>query len=364
MKITSIETYLQEPVAMVRIRTDGGAEGWGQVSTFQAGITVDVLHKMLAVYFLNHPVEGFEAYVDTVVMKQNKFTGTFVCRAMAGIDTALWDLKGKTQGKSIAELLGAKSRRVRIYASNMERDTRPEQEVELLKPWLDDKGVTAFKYKLGPMGAFGSDADTLPGRTAAIIPYVRENLGSHVELIADANSCFSVENAIRVGHVLEGHEYSFFEEPVSWWDIEGTAKVNAALSMPVCGGEQDFQIPQWERMIGMDAVEVVQPDVLYVGGFSRTLEVARLAKARGKRCMPHSANHSLVTLFAMNAMAVIPNPGPYGEFNIVHNDWCKDLFEPELEVVDGQVEIPDGPGWGITVNPDWLDKAERMESKA
>jgi L-alanine-DL-glutamate epimerase-like enolase superfamily enzyme len=364
MKIASIETFLQEPVALTRVRADNGAEGWGQVSTFRAGITVGVLHEMIASYCLGRDVDGFEEHASTVVMKENKFTGTFVCRSVTGIDTALWDLRGKVENKSVADMLGAKSKRVRIYASDMKRDTTLDEQIERFKPFQDEKGVTVFKYKLGPMGEFGLDKDTFPGRTEAIIPHMREHLGPDVELIADANSCFSVPKAIEVGHVLEETNHSFFEEPVSWWDIEGTAKVNAALSVPVCGGEQDFQLPQWERLIGMDAVEVVQPDVCYVGGFSRTLEVAKLAQKRGKRCMPHSANHSLVTLFAMNAMAVIPNPGPYGEFNINCDSWCANLFEPQLEVKDGHVALPEGPGWGVTVNPDWLKKAQCRESKA
>jgi len=96
-------------------------------------------------------------------MKLNKYTGTFVCRALSGIDTALWDLAAKVQGKSVAAMLQAPSRRVPIYASNMLRETTPEQEIALLKPWRDEAGVTAFKIKLGPMGAFGSDADSIKG---------------------------------------------------------------------------------------------------------------------------------------------------------------------------------------------------------
>jgi L-alanine-DL-glutamate epimerase-like enolase superfamily enzyme len=363
MRIESIETFLRDPVALVRVRTDDGAEGWGQVSTWSADITVSVLHKLVADRFLGNSVDGFEARVSDVIMELNKYTGTFVCRAVAGVDTALWDLRAKAEGSNIATALGATSRRVRIYGSDMKRDTTPEQQIDRLLPWQDDMGVTAFKFKLGEMGAFGSDADTYPGRTEAIIPHIAKHLRAGVELIADANSSFKPETAIRTGRVLEEYGYAFFEEPCSWWDIEATAQVNAALEMPVCGGEQDFQLPQWRRMLQMGSVEVVQPDPCYIGGFTRTLEVARLAGEHGKRCMPHSANHSLVTLFAMVALAVMANPGPYGEFCIDHDSWCRDLFEPELKVVDGHIELPSGPGWGIVPNPEWLRAAEHSESR-
>ena len=113
--------------------------------------------------------------------------------------------------------------------------------------------------------------------------------------------------------MLEQHGVVHFEEPCPYWQIEQTAEVRAALDLDVAGGEQDCFLWQWERIVGMPSVDIVQPDVAYVGGFTRALEVAELAAEAGLPCTPHSANISLVTQFAQHLMCAIPNAGAYVE---------------------------------------------------
>jgi len=116
----------------------------------------------------------------------------------------------------------------------------------------------------------------------------------------------------------------------------------------------------------MRAVDVVQPDVCYLGGISRTLKVARMAEAAGLPVTPHSANLSLVTVFTLHLMGALANAGPYVEFSIEGPDyypWQDGLFSPAFEIEDGKVRIPDGPGWGIEINRDWLAKATYRKSE-
>jgi L-alanine-DL-glutamate epimerase-like enolase superfamily enzyme len=109
----------------------------------------------------------------------------------------------------------------------------------------------------------------------------------------------------------------------------------------------------------------VQPDVCYVGGFTRALAVARMAADAGLPCVPHSANLSLVTVFAIHLMCAIPNAGPYAELSIEgpeYYPWQYGLYDPPMVVKDGAVAAPAGPGWGVDVAPGWLDRAARTES--
>lgn len=129
---------------------------------------------------------------------------------------------------------------------------------------------------------------------------------------------------------------------------------------------QDWDLAVWERMIAMRAVDVVQPDVMYVGGVSRFLQVARMAADAGLPCTPHSANLSLVTVCTMHLLGAIPNPGKYLELSIEGPDyypWQDGLFcgDP-FRVEDGCVTIPAGPGWGVELNPTWLDQASYQRS--
>jgi L-alanine-DL-glutamate epimerase-like enolase superfamily enzyme len=123
-------------------------------------------------------------------------------------------------------------------------------------------------------------------------------------------------------------------------------------------------LAQFRRMLTMGAVDVVQPDVCYIGGITRARRVAQMAAERGVPCTPHSANLSLVTVFTLHLMAAIPNAGPFVEFSIEPTGWTADLYQPALVAREGAVPVPeDGPGWGVTINPRWLEAAEYQISE-
>ena len=200
------------------------------------------------------------------------------------------------------------------------------------------------------------------------MPLMRRALGPEVALLADANSCYSPARAIEVGRLLEEHGLEHFEEPCPYWELEQTQAVAEALAIPVTGGEQDCDLGVWKRMVAMRAVDVAQPDVLYLGGICRTLRVARMAAAAGLPVTPHSANLSMVTLFTMHLLGAIPNAGKYLELSIEGPDyypWQEGLFRNSpYAVEDGHVTIPSEPGWGVEVDPEWLARAEYRVSDA
>ncbi|MBL8793046.1 MAG: mandelate racemase/muconate lactonizing enzyme family protein [Planctomycetia bacterium] len=361
-KIVSIETFHQGTnVGFVRLRTDDGSEGVGQMSPFEADVTATLLHRKLAPLVLGADPGDFEAISDSCIEKNYKFPWSFICRGLAGIDTALWDLLGKKHQKSVCELLGGKPRPIGVYGSSMRRDIKPADEAQRLVKLRDDQGFQAFKVRVGKVT--GHDEDQWPGRTDELIPTIRKAVGDQVRLQADANSCYTPKKAIEVGKVMEQHGYFFLEEPCPYWELEWTAQVAEALKMHVAGGEQDNDLAQWRRMIRMKAVDIVQPDIMYVGGLTRALRVARMAAEAKLPCTPHSANLSLVTVCTLHMMAAIPNAGYFVEFSIEDAGWTKDLFAPALVVKDGKVSVPAGPGWGVTVNPAWLEKATRQVSE-
>ena len=118
----------------------------------------------------------------------------------------------------------------------------------------------------------------------------------------------------------------------------------------------------------MRAVDVIQPDVCYLGGMVRTLKVAAMGAAAGIPCTPHSANLSMVTMFTMHLLGAIPNAGKYLEFSIEGLDyypWQDGLFRGDpYRIENGQATIPDAPGWGLEVDPAWLDRAAYRKSEA
>jgi L-alanine-DL-glutamate epimerase-like enolase superfamily enzyme len=365
VKIQSIETFGNRSVALVRVTSDEGAEGWGQVSPYNADITALVLHRQVAPHALGHDALDIDGLVALIPEREHKFPGSYLRRALAGLDTALWDLRGKLEGRSVCELLGGRPRPFPVYASSMRRDITPEDEAARLARLQDELGYRAFKIRVGR--ECGHDQDEWPGRSEAVVARVRAAVGDEAALLVDANSCYTPAKAIEVGRMLEDHGVCHFEEPCPYWEIEWTKEVTDALDLDVTGGEQDCDLSTWRRIIDVRAVDIVQPDVCYIGGLARTLEVAKMAEDAGLICVPHSANLTLVTVFSLHMMGAIANAGPYVEFSIEptadYYPWQAGLFIPELKARDGTVEIPDGPGWGVEISRDWLAAAEHRVSE-
>jgi len=359
MKLNSVESFTTEDVGFVRVTAEDGSQGWGQVSTYHSDITCQILHRQVAPWVLGKDTSNLDDLLDVVTEREHKFPGSYLRRAMGGLDTAIWDMRGKQKGKPVAELLGGSAGTIRAYASSMKRDITPADEATRLKQLRDQYGFNAFKVRAG--AEVGRGEDEWPGRTEEIIPTIRRELGDEVDLLIDANSCYSPERAIEIGHLLQDHGYGHYEEPCPYWELEQTKAVTDALEIDVTGGEQDCDLPTWQRMIDMRAVDIVQPDILYLGGICRTLRVVDMAKAAKLPVTPHCANLSLVTLFTMHLLRAIPNAGKYLEFSIEGADyypWQEDLFvESPYAIEDGHARVSDKPGWGVEVNPHWLAKS-------
>jgi len=312
---------------------------------------------------LGTDIDAMEDTLQRVYEKEHKFPGSYLRRAQTGFDTAVWDHRGRAQGKSVAELLGGSPGKVRAYASSMKRDITPKDEAARLCALRDTYGFTAFKWRVG--AECGRGQDEWPGRTPEVIATVSRALGD-VDKLVDGNSCYAPAAAIKVGQMLQDHGIGHFEEPCPYWEYDQTAQVRAALTMDVAGGEQDCELSSWQLMIDRKSVDILQPDVMYMGGMTRTLQVCQMGQAAGLPITPHAANLSLVTICTAHLLRAIPNAGKYLEFSIEGLDyypWQDGLFlGTPFAIEDGAMTVPDAPGWGVQINPDFLSKATHKES--
>ncbi|MXZ81731.1 MAG: mandelate racemase/muconate lactonizing enzyme family protein [Gammaproteobacteria bacterium] len=359
MKIARIETFTNEAVGFVRVTAETGDFGWGQVSTYNADITSTILHRQVAPHAIGQDAFDILRLVTRITELEHKFPGSYLRRALAGLDTALWDLQGRVSEQPVCVLIGGTPGPVRAYASSMKRDIEPEREAKRLLELRDSKGFDAFKIRIG--SECGHDADEWPGRSEKMIRTMDRAFGGQAALLADANSCYSPARATEIGKALEDGGFCHFEEPCPYWEFEQTREVADALEIDVTGGEQECELQAWRRMIDGHVVDIVQPDICYTGGLSRTLEVAAMAGRKGLPCTPHCANLSMVTLFTMHLLRAIPNAGEYLEFSIEGEDyypWQYGLFADDpYSIDDGCAIVRDTPGWGVEINPAWLDKA-------
>jgi len=183
-------------------------------------------------------------------------------------------------------------------------------------------------------------------------------------------AAYSPAKAIEIGRFLHANGISHYEEPCPYWHYDQTRQVTQALKdldIDVSGGEQDWSLGDWQRMITDRVVEIIQPDICYLGGMFCTLQVAKMAEKEGIPCTPHAANLSMVTLFTMHLLRTIPNAGKYLEFSIEKEDyypWQEGLFlSSPYDIVDGHAVVTSAPGWGVEINPDWLENASHQISE-
>ncbi|MCL2099285.1 MAG: mandelate racemase/muconate lactonizing enzyme family protein [Oscillospiraceae bacterium] len=357
MQLKSIETFADRSICFVRVTDSAGDCGWGMTAPFEADITAKILHR-IAAGIAFEPFEDYTAAACEIIRRQYKYLGSFLARAAAGIDTALWDLAAKKKGVSVAVLTGKKRNRIDLYASSMKRSLPVQEEADRLRAIQDKFGYRSIK--LHPGIPVGRDCDFWENRTEDMVSAMVKTAQPDTHIIVDVNGNYSVEKAIETARFMHELGIKLFEEPCPYWEIENTKAVRDAcekIGLPVAGGEQDYIDTMWERMIDQRVMDVCQPDLLYVGGYSRALKVARHAAKKGLQVTPHTSNRSPIFVMGLHYMACIDTPYPFLECGIEDDPWETNCYEPQIEIKNGSAEVPDMPGWGFEPSKEFLAKS-------
>lgn len=358
-KIISVETFAGHG-CIVRVRTDDGLEGYGQTAHSEAKITAEVLHALVARNYLGQDPFDVMTLADTCARAEYKYFGGFLFRALAGVDTALWDLIGKARAQPVYQLLGGRARpSVPVYGSAMRRDTTPEEEVDRMIAAVAVHGFDAVKVKIGQRN--GRDGEPRSGRTSRLIPLLRKELGDGIEISADANGAYSPGQAIRIGRLLEEYDYLHFEEPVPYWEYENAKRIATALDIPIGLGEQEFSLENVRRIVNAGMADVIQPDVGYIGGITRARQVAEIANLAGVPCVPHSSGRSLTAIFTLHLVTAMPACSLFHEWT-VEDVSDMHFYEPFPVARNGKIVLSDAPGWGIEIPDTVLGRMERRIS--
>jgi L-alanine-DL-glutamate epimerase-like enolase superfamily enzyme len=357
VKLASLELLQNRRTYLVRARSKDGAEGLIVPNADRLHDVYPVFLNRVAPFFVGKDVRHLETLLDELYRHDSnyKFQGLALWVCVAAAEFAMLDLLGKLAGKSLGDLLGGALRRdIAIYRASGNRGNTPAQEVGYLKKVVAESGAKALKFRLG--GRMSKNADSLPGRTEKLIPLVRETFGPSMALFADANSSYDVPKAIEIGRLMEKHNYGFFEEPVPFDHLDETKQVADALTIPIAGGEQEFSMWRFRWTIHHRVVGIVQPDLHYFGGFIRCMRVARMAAEAGIACTLHMGGTGLGYLDALHFMACIPNAHEFQEYK-GPSGIPVTCDTSSLQPKDGIVRVPSGPGFGYTVDPDFVRKA-------
>ncbi|MBN1816956.1 MAG: mandelate racemase/muconate lactonizing enzyme family protein [Sedimentisphaerales bacterium] len=356
VKIESMELLQSGNTFMVRTRSTDGAEG-NSVTNSLASIYYPILLKRVIPYFIGKDARQLDSLIDGVFLHASnyKLQGQALWCPVAWCEFSILDMLGRMTNKPLGDLLGGiRKQRIGFYIASGNRDTTPQQEVDILKRELERTGARAVKFKVG--GRMSNDADSLPGRTEGLIPLARKALGDEIAIHADSNGSYNPPRAIEVGRMLEDINATFYEEPCPFDRLEDTKRVADALSIPIAGGECESSQYRFRWMIEHRGLDVAQPDLHYYGGFIRSTRVARMAAAAGMTITPHMSGGNTGYVEVMQFASYIPNIGPYmeykGEIQNSHQ-W----FDPPLRAVDGKIAIPTAPGLGLSLDPALLKNA-------
>ena len=186
-------------------------------------------------------------------------------------------------------------------------------------------------------------------------------LGDGIEPSADANGAYSPGQAVRVGRLLEAHGYDHLEEPSPCWELDNIGYVAQMLDIPIGAGEHECSLELIRRMIAERLVDVIQPDVCYIGGMTRARRVAEMDTA-GMPCTPHGSNRSLVQVFTAHLVTAMPACVQFQEWSIEEQSAVENVRQPVPKVEDGFIELDDSPGWGVEILPSFLERATRRAS--
>ena len=356
--IKTVELFHYRGLYLVRTTSQDGVVG---LATTNSRIRYfwPMLKELVAPAFIGRDARQLESLVNEVYIYRNnyKYQGTPFWNCLAYLEASLFDLLGRTAGKSVGQLLGGAWRdKIPIYLSSMRRDTEPEEEVAWVGQRLAETKAQAVKLKIG--GRMRNNADSLPGRTGKLIALARQSWGDAVTLYVDANGSYDHRKAIAVGRLLEAYDYAWFEEPCPFEQYEETKKVADALQIEVAGGEQDCNLGHFRMMIRERVIDMVQPDLMYNGGLIRALRVAHMAQEAGIRITPHSPKHNPELATLLHFASVVKHTGPFLEFParpVSYDDW----YAPQFTIEEGGwIKVPTGPGLGIDYDPAIWSEAE------
>lgn len=333
---------------IVRITTDGGIVGYGEVDSLPAVVkaVVEGPGSYSGLQCLREVLIGQEPF-DTERLWDLMYRATLyygrggvAMQAMAGIDLALWDIKGKALGRPVHALLGGARRdRVQAYASHMfDRDAtacarRAAAAVE--------RGFSAVKFGWGP---FGAD----PGLDEALVRGIRHAVGEEVELCVDAGLAWDAATAIERCRLLEPYDLFWLEEPLFPDDVSGYRELSEAVSTPIAAGEQECRLAGLLRLMDEGGIDVIQVDLTRVG-LTQAVEVAALAAARGIRCSNHSYTTDINLAASLHFLASIENPSLL-EYRVEDSPLRRGITRNRLEVIDGKIAVPEAPGLGVEVD--------------
>jgi L-alanine-DL-glutamate epimerase-like enolase superfamily enzyme len=353
---------------LVEIETDERVVGIGEAGV-GGGATRDVIDRVLRPMLIGEDPLLIEGLWQKMFARTRQFGRRgIVMNAISGVDIALWDIAGKVAKMPLYRLLGGCRERVEAYASGgFYQEGKSVDDLAAEAEGYRARGFKGMKMKVGRNPSTGSHLRHLvehaelceidPEEDIARVAAVRGALGPQAKLMVDVNCAWSPSFAIEMGRALEPYKLYWIEEPVATDDIDGSARVAAALATPIAGYETEIGLYGFRELIMRAAVDIVQPDLAWAGGFSECRRIAALAQAHHLMVAPHAFAGAVLLAASLHFIAAIPN-GLVLELDQNPNALRDELLnEPIRLEPDGTIKLPERPGLGIELDRSAIERS-------
>src|SRR6516162_6545397 len=345
---------------LVEIETDERVIGIGEAGV-GGGSTSSVIDKVLRPMLIGEDPLLIEGLWQKMFARTRQYGRRgVVMNAISGIDIALWDIAGKTANLPVYRLLGACRERVEAYASGgFYQQGKSVDDLAGEAEGYRARGFQGMKMKVGRnpsthlrhLVEHSQVCEVEPEEDIARVAAVRQALGPKAKLMVDVNCAWSPSFAIEMGRALEPYKLYWIEEPVATDDIAGSATVADALATPIAGYETEVGLDGFRELIIRGAVDIVQPDLAWSGGFSECRRIAAVAQAHHRMVAPHAFAGAVLLVASLHFIASIPN-GLVLEFDQNPNGLRDELLKEPIGIdSDGMIRLPERPGLGIELDP-------------
>jgi L-alanine-DL-glutamate epimerase-like enolase superfamily enzyme len=359
VRVVDVRPWRMARATFVEVVSDAGISGWGECAGDNNALMETFINDGLKEHVIGQDVFDAERLWDWMFFENHDLgPGGALPNAMAGIDIALWDLKGRLLNLPIYKLIGGKYRdRILAYGSFGVRRARVsiDEAVKTATTFME-RGCTAIKLRMQIREHY---QNIEPDPTFDYARAVRKAIGDGTPFWIDANNGYTAARAIEVGKRLRGEfDIRYFEDPISDQNHLEMAQVVAGLDVPIIAGEKAYTRWQFRDLITQGNPDVLNPDVTKVGGITEMKKIAAIAQAFSKPIMPHCTYPTIGAAATMHVMASIGNATHYVEH--VDVDRYKDVFavmKSAVQFRDGYLHVPEGPGLGIEVDPAAVKRA-------
>lgn len=357
VKITGVETYIVanpwKPWVFVRVETNTGVHGIAEATLHAKQATVvRAINEMERYYLGADPFETERLWLE--MYRDEAYSDNAVnLSVISAIDIACWDIKGKLLDKPLYELLGGRVHdEIRAYANGWYTEAAGDP----AKFAAAAERVVADGYDAMKFDPFGSAWERLDraalNRAEDIVAAVREAVGPDIDLLIEGHGRFTPGMAVEIADRLAPYDPSWFEEPTPADSINGLRKVADRSTIPIATGERHMSKHTFRDLLVDTDVDILQPDLANTGGITEGQKIAGLAEADHVSIAPHNPQGPVATAMYAHFDVATPNFMIQETFTEYDVEWAVDLLEDPIRIEQGALQLPAGPGLGVTLDMD------------